>query len=221
MNFNDVKTIIIPEGEVVSVKCGGVFLWEKQTIPREYQKLVSIESTGMQYIDTGVKLTSNHSVEIDYQLTQQKQYRTGLFGGLYSSQHTRYGSLLSPSNAGLEHGYGLSNTYYQQGIPDMDRHVLKQVKNEVYFDGVLLYTFESANFSVDKTAYLGNFDFTNYKPALAKYYASRWWEGDMLVRDFVPCYRKSDGKAGMYDTVTDTFFTNAGTGEFKYNMELA
>lgn len=30
----------------------------------------------------------------------------------------------------------------------------------------------------------------------------------------VPCIRKSDNKPGMYDTVTKTFYTNAGTGEF-------
>lgn len=30
----------------------------------------------------------------------------------------------------------------------------------------------------------------------------------------IPCVRKSDSKPGMYDTVTKTFYTNAGTGEF-------
>lgn len=32
--------------------------------------------------------------------------------------------------------------------------------------------------------------------------------------EFVPCYRKSDGEIGMYDTVSKTFYTNAGTGTF-------
>lgn len=225
MDFNNVNSFVIPEGEVVSVRCGSLLLWKKQSLPNDYHKLDYIESTGTQYIDTGIKLSDNHSVEIDYQLTQQLQYRTGLFGGLYSPSNTRYGSLFSPSNAALEHGYGLSNTYYQQGVPDINRHVLKQAKSKVYFDGVLIHTFSATNFSVSKTAYLGNFDYSNYKPALARYYSSKWWDGDTLVRDFVPCYRKSDGTAGMYDTVTDTFFTNAGTGEFvfekpKYKAEV-
>jgi len=47
------------------------------------------------------------------------------------------------------------------------------------------------------------------------YYAKIWNKGD-LVRDLIPCYRKSDNEAGMYDLVTETFFTNAGTGEFLY-----
>jgi hypothetical protein len=35
-----------------------------------------------------------------------------------------------------------------------------------------------------------------------------------LVRNFIPARRNSDGVLGMYDTVSNTFFTNAGTGEF-------
>ena len=34
------------------------------------------------------------------------------------------------------------------------------------------------------------------------------------IRNFIPCVRKADSKPGMYDTVTKTFYTNAGTGEF-------
>lgn len=32
--------------------------------------------------------------------------------------------------------------------------------------------------------------------------------------NLVPCYRKSDGEIGMYDTVSKTFYTNAGTDTF-------
>lgn len=39
-------------------------------------------------------------------------------------------------------------------------------------------------------------------------------ENNATILDFIPCYRKSDRKPGMYDTVTKQFFTNSGTGEF-------
>ena len=35
-----------------------------------------------------------------------------------------------------------------------------------------------------------------------------------LVRDFVPCYRKSDSVIWMYDLVNKQFYTNAWTGTF-------
>lgn len=226
MNISDVASLFIPEGEVVSIAVGSKTLWQKSSLPSEYQAVAFIESTGAQYINTGVKLTSESSVEIDYQLTNASQYRAGLFGGLYSSPTARYGSLLSPSNAALEHGYGASNVYYQQGVPDTNRHVLKQDINKIIFDGSLLYTFASASFSVSKECFIGTFDYTNYKPAQARYFGTKMWNSGVLVRNFIPCYRKSDGKPGMYDTVTKSFFTNVGTGEFyfdkpKYKTELA
>ncbi len=33
---------------------------------------------------------------------------------------------------------------------------------------------------------------------------------------FIPCIRDSDNKVGMYNTITGTFLSNAGTGEFGY-----
>lgn len=38
--------------------------------------------------------------------------------------------------------------------------------------------------------------------------------GNTLVSHLVPCYRKIDGKIGMYDTIKQTFLTNIGTGNF-------
>lgn len=34
------------------------------------------------------------------------------------------------------------------------------------------------------------------------------------ILNLIPCYRKSDDVIGMYDTVTQTFYINAGTGTF-------
>ena len=41
-------------------------------------------------------------------------------------------------------------------------------------------------------------------------------ENGVIVRDFIPCYRKSDSKPGLYDIVNKQFYTNAGSGEFSF-----
>ena len=41
-------------------------------------------------------------------------------------------------------------------------------------------------------------------------------ENDAIVRDYIPCYRKSDSKPGLYDIVNKQFYTNAGSGEFSF-----
>lgn len=175
-----------------------------------------LESTGTQYINTGVTLTNNHSVEVDYQLTSASQNKKGIFGGLTTS---RYGALLSPSNNYLEFGYGSSNIWYQTGLPDTNRHTMYQKKNELYFDGVLIYTFNTATFTQTATAPLGNFNYTNYNPASAKYYSSKWWDGDTLVRDYIPV--KDENNVGyMFDIVSHSLYANVGTGSFVVGQEL-
>jgi len=184
---------------------------------REIHYVDYLESTGTQYIDTGVKLTNNHSVELDYQLTATGQSRTGLFGALNltGTNQGRFGSILSPSNRYLEHGYGSGNDYWQQGSPDTQRHKIYQKKNELYFDGTLIHTFNTATFSLAMNAYLGNFVYTNYTPALAKYYSSKWWDGNTLVRDYKPAIDEN-GVCFWFDKVQHTIYDNAGTGLFKY-----
>lgn len=40
------------------------------------------------------------------------------------------------------------------------------------------------------------------------------------IHHYYPCYRKSDGVAGIYDVITDTFLTNVGTGNFLTGPEI-
>ena len=39
-------------------------------------------------------------------------------------------------------------------------------------------------------------------------------ENDIMQRDFVPVYRKSDNEIGMLDVVNNVFYTNDGAGAF-------
>lgn len=46
------------------------------------------------------------------------------------------------------------------------------------------------------------------------YYAKFWDEQKNLIRHFVGALKTATGEIGIYDKVTDTFYTNAGTGTF-------
>lgn len=47
-----------------------------------------------------------------------------------------------------------------------------------------------------------------------KLYSLKIEDSRRVLRDYVPCRRKSDNTPGLYDLITGTFFTNAGTGNF-------
>ena len=42
----------------------------------------------------------------------------------------------------------------------------------------------------------------------------------VLVREFIPCYRKADSVAGLYDLANNTFYTNAGSGVFVVGSDV-
>ena len=49
-----------------------------------------------------------------------------------------------------------------------------------------------------------------------KIYDCKMYYSDVLVRNFIPCYRNSDNEIGLYDLVNDVFYTNQRTGVFTY-----
>ena len=48
----------------------------------------------------------------------------------------------------------------------------------------------------------------------AKLYYCKVRQNNVLVRDFIPCYRKSDSVIWLYDLVNNQFYTNSWTGTF-------
>lgn len=54
----------------------------------------------------------------------------------------------------------------------------------------------------------------HYYHANMKLYYFQIYQSWTLVRDFIPCYRKSDNVIWMYDLVNDVFYTNAWTWTF-------
>lgn len=46
------------------------------------------------------------------------------------------------------------------------------------------------------------------------------WQNFDLVREFVPCYRKSDSVIWLYDLVNDIFYTNSWTGTFTKGNDI-
>lgn len=55
-----------------------------------------------------------------------------------------------------------------------------------------------------------------------KLYSARCSRGHEVVREYIPCYRKSDGEVGLYEKFTKQFLTNAGdSGSFTKGPDAA
>lgn len=213
MNFNDVKSMRVPEGEVKKITdaSGGV-LWAaaNEADTSDYTWLEYIHGIGTQCVDTGIKA----SIKISFQ------------AGIVIWQTT--GNTIIGNNLGND---------------DSDDLRLFNAQNKVYFDmknkrisgGTwslgTKYDIECGNFYVkqngvqilsgetvteeitgDKNIFvLGNS--LGYTIEGQIYYLKIYDDG-VLVRDYIPARRISDGAIGLYDKVSGALHTSVNGNNF-------
>ena len=51
-------------------------------------------------------------------------------------------------------------------------------------------------------------------------YSCKLYQDEILLRDYIPCYRKSDSAIGLYDLINDEFYPNSGTGTFLKGVDV-
>lgn len=184
--------------------------------PSDYQEVVYLQSTGAQYINPGL---------------DGKSYRYGVSAkvSLDELNGTLYGDNESPYNMFVSAGYPVK-TYNGTGIGDslstnivysLDRRCDSSGVVTVKNAGTLIATYNAGSYGYDKTKTKHPYIFMHNGGSASSYIKAKLYtmeiydiDNTTLLREFVPCYRKSDSVAGLYDLVNDVFYTNAGSGTF-------
>ena len=192
---------------------------EYEGLPDGYTQVEYIESTGTQYIDTGINTnttTSRYETKINPSLVSGT---IGIFG-------TRDYSSATPSSMNVFIIDGIFRLDWLSGTVSSGARISSNSNTEYAISITRgLATINNVNYtsgdttSIDGsyTFYVGSFNNAGSvysKGFSGKIYYSKLYNNNILVFDGVPCYRKSDNEIGMYDLVSNTFFTNAGTGTF-------
>lgn len=193
-------------------------------LPGEYRRIEYIESSGTQYIKTGIAPFTAIGFECTY--LAKSNLSTGTYGAIFG------GRLVSKNNDFQLTTYTPSSDYsgdMRYGSNDNNALLLKNVKqtakliNYVYTapDNTAItlpdYEWDISSALSYKQIYLfglNNGGMFTQSGKGCRIYSIKFYNGETIIANFIPCVRKSDNKPGMYDTVTKTFFTNAGTGEF-------
>ena len=63
LDFSTIKSIVIPEGEVLSISVGGDIMWQKDT-GETYTYLEYIQGSGSQWIDTDIIVDASMIISI-------------------------------------------------------------------------------------------------------------------------------------------------------------
>lgn len=65
-----------------------------------------------------------------------------------------------------------------------------------------------------------NYAGTPRTPRVCNLYSARCSKGHDVVREYIPCYRKSDGVVGLYEKYTGVFLENQGEGAFTKGADV-
>lgn len=189
-------------------------------LPGAYRRIEYLECSGTQYIATNyIPSVDDIDVSMEYAFTlRQSDDRMlwGIIGGsklktwqceYYDNKKWYVGVGVKQFRAVLDNVGASLNTKYKLtvsgGILTVDEMSANWNSNRNGENSGNMYIFAwNANGSAQ------------YKNNGSRIYSLEFKENGNAAANFVPCIRKSDSKPGMYDTVSKTFYTNAGTGEF-------
>lgn len=220
MIFENAKDIQAPQGRIKQIKNSqGNILWS--VVPEEFRLCQYIQSSGTQYIDTGIKL--------NYSSAKITQVATAQYMASNANRE------LMGANGWGFWGKSASNKLEAAAASTITESAL--VKNTISLTTVP--GSRSIVFSVNSKKYTGtasSFPDNNYAcyvfaiggkdGAAALFFCNaRVYEyiisfNDEVVSHLLPAKRLSDGEPGMYDIVARKFLVNAGTGTFVIGQEL-
>lgn len=192
-----------------------------------YKEVEYLESTGKQYINTGVKVTPDYTIEVTFVMTQRNATWDTLFG-TRSNNTARFTARWANSATGKlgVHRSKIKTASYES-YDDANAtktmvtdtwHTIKLAKREYTFDGQLRKTFSATTGTTAFSYPIYLFALCNSgSPADYGYFrikrARMWNDKDELIRDYIPCV-DLDGVGGMYDVVNDTFTKSGSSTKF-------
>lgn len=177
------------------------------SLPNGYTELEYLQSSGTQYIDTGIKPNQDTRIVVKANLSTS----TSIYGTVES------GKLFNMTGGG-------SGMYYYWSDQDQSvitnyfnqTHVYEQDKNICRVDGNLYHTYTYKTWQATTNIYLfgrNSGSNTLNDAGTVQIYSCQIYDTGNLVRNFVPCKNPS-GTIGMYDLVENKFYANAGSGSF-------
>lgn len=196
---------------------------EQRNLPDGYTQLEYIETTETQWIDTGVYVNTLTNPTIETSFKMNKKNDIDWFGTQGISQPTilynfdsdknityiRWGSTTSVGfqyESGKSSNYFLFNSNFSKLKIDNNNNQPKYYVN----DELIATQTSTPSFRNNQPLLIGR----ARTPSNSSWKSFKISDNGVDLFYGVPCTRDSDNVAGMYDLVSNQFFTNAGTGEF-------
>lgn len=216
--FGSNKTTPIYKGttKIDSIYKGLNLVYKSSLLPSGYIECEYLESTGTQYINTGLTINQNSKIVSDLAITR--------FTGNNYYMGTRLPNVFGCSNTGnglSRFAINVNGTFdtYINVSTNTKYNIMIDLKNKnATSNGSTIplpnyTTFSSENLFI--FAYNGSGTATAY--SYMRYYNFVVYDNDTLVQYLVPCL-DNNGVPCMYDLVGKQAYYNQGEGEFLYKV---
>ena len=214
---------------VVPTKTGYVFDgWQAVTVPSGYTALEYIQSSGAQWIDTGIKGNLNTKAQIKFVPTQVASSTWYAVFGARTSASSNAFNLWSPRSDGkMGVNFSSLGVVATPVTPAVNTEYVVELSKDglIINDSRINFSSTPASFTTPTNILVFNINGgsastsgTGNRVFVGKVYYFRLYSSGEIVLNLLPAKRNSDNKIGMYDTVSGTFFENAGTGVFTANQ---
>ena len=197
----------------------GLFVWEGVwagiSLPVGYERLEAVESTGSQYINSDYtpRAATPFVVELEGCWTSDAFSNYMLFGVCNTDKNRYDFGRTGKGHSSHANAWNLGPAFSANGSADMaDHHFMVNFATGVMtVDGeeVVTWSVPSGRTDAAQPFYLfarrTNSNAVNCQSPF-RLRACRFLQGGVLVRDFVPTKRTTDGKVGLFDLVESRFY---------------
>ena len=219
INLKTVESIITPKGEIALIAQGTEILFQKK-IQKYKRKVQYLESSGTQWINTGIiGTTENSGVEVVWEFSNADANMC-----IFSTRSAQISNTLTlfwlKTSSNRIRIDAVGQKYFGDSV-----NTLENQKYHFIYKSKTSANATLNNLSNDKSQFLTIGKLTTFSSrdngvvtSSIKIYSFKWYEGDILVRDFIPVLDQDDIPC-MYDKITDELYYNVGTGQFLYAEE--
>lgn len=219
------KTFYVNNGSGEFI-CGPV----KKSLPNTYIPLDYIQSSGTQWIDTGITYNGNIISQINLKfevISKSTNTWPYIFGAWSADSANTCRCLINTATdqiGGKINGNAPTNEYLVQYKLNTPYEYIQKTNSFVINGTTQSLTLTTGSTYCNKNIFLftrsdtsSTAGSTGNTSKIRLYYCNIYNNNNILVRQFIPVLRISDSKPGMYDLVNDVFYANGGSGEFTYN----
>lgn len=233
INFLTSKSIVTPRGEVSRISRGDEILWEKagEDYRELYQRVEYVYTAGGTsggWFLTDFIANDTSGLEFSYAVSSFADIAT-------------MGSRTSASDTRCYVFYPRANTVGYIGWKTAQSWTVSTTANTMYITRLnWLNSRKAVILNADGTTKatksmsgtlpaqvsciaIGRYNNATNTPTSSRpiyVYGARMTQGSEIVREYIPCYRKSDGEIGLYETFSGVFVTSANGGAFTKGSDV-